>query len=124
MRIDHGPHTTSKRTPAPYVHSPAWSGRPTEDLTWQEQSRCASTDPDLFHPEQTEGHGQSAMAAIIDAKKVCRPCPVRAACLVYALTTKQRYGVWGGEGRRGRTQILDSFPDREAPAPRKQKVAA
>ncbi len=30
------------------------------------------------------------------AKAVCSGCPVKEACLAYALKTRQPWGVWGG----------------------------
>ncbi len=34
--------------------------------------------------------------AVAPAKAICRPCPVRAACLTWAVDAQERYGVWGG----------------------------
>lgn len=31
-----------------------------------------------------------------EAKKICDSCPIRDACLEYALKEKERYGMWGG----------------------------
>ena len=43
------------------------------------------------------------------AKKVCRGCPVRIDCLLYATETQQEYGVWGAatepERRRLRRKL-------------------
>ena len=33
---------------------------------------------------------------IIEAREICGRCPVRAACLAYAIENEE-YGVWGGE---------------------------
>lgn len=54
---------------------------------WQHLAACRGHDPELWFPftgEETQ------------PKRVCAACPVRAACLQYALDTGQRYGVWGG----------------------------
>lgn len=110
MSTEHGPHTTGNRPPSPYVTSPGWSGRPLEDLSWHDQARCSSTDPDLFYPEMTDG----AMATIALAKRVCRFCPVKTPCLVYALETDERFGVWGGEGKTIRAHIRTSWRAAEA----------
>jgi len=32
------------------------------------------------------------------AKAICARCPARVECLEYALTTPEKYGVWGGMG--------------------------
>lgn len=53
---------------------------------------CAQTDPELFFPEK----GGSARAA----KRTCLACPERTACLEYAISSGQRFGVWGGVSER------------------------
>lgn len=35
-------------------------------------------------------------ADVARAKEMCTQCPVRAACLEWALDSGERYGVWGG----------------------------
>ena len=36
------------------------------------------------------------------AKAVCAGCPVREACLEFALANDERWGVWGGTSERQR----------------------
>ena len=50
---------------------------------------CDSLDPVIFFPRT-----QTA-AAVEYAKNHCRRCPVRVACLDYALT-RSAVGIWGG----------------------------
>jgi WhiB family redox-sensing transcriptional regulator len=65
----------------------------TDALRWMDRAACTGVDPDLFFPPKGDSvPGESATAA----KAVCASCPVRDDCLQYALTTNQRYGVWGG----------------------------
>lgn len=68
---------------------------------WREQAMCKGADSAVFFT----GRGE----ATEPAKAVCRTCPVREACLEYALVTNERHGVWGGaserERRRMRSQI-------------------
>jgi WhiB family redox-sensing transcriptional regulator len=64
------------------------------DLSWMAQASCIGADPDLFFPDR----GDSTR----EAKAVCRGCPVRQECLDYALTTQQKFGVWGGASERER----------------------
>jgi WhiB family redox-sensing transcriptional regulator len=47
----------------------------------------------LFFPVGSSG---PALAQIYEAKAVCARCPVREACLRFALDTGQNYGIWGG----------------------------
>jgi WhiB family transcriptional regulator, redox-sensing transcriptional regulator len=62
-------------------------------VRWKEQAACRDADPDLFFPISA---GVRAQADASHARKICRPCPVRSACLQYALVTGQAYGIWGG----------------------------
>lgn len=55
---------------------------------------CAETDPELFFPEK----GGSTRTA----KELCRSCPAAAECLEFALTTGERFGIWGGQSERNR----------------------
>ncbi|HMT18942.1 MAG TPA: WhiB family transcriptional regulator [Candidatus Saccharibacteria bacterium] len=65
---------------------------------WQEEANCSGVDPNLFFPEQ----GASSR----DAKEICAGCIVRLECLDYALTHREKAGIWGGETERGRRRIL------------------
>ncbi|HET9310006.1 MAG TPA: WhiB family transcriptional regulator [Actinomycetota bacterium] len=71
-------------------------------MWWLEQARCIEEDPELFFPI-----GSAAPAAEQTARaiEVCRRCPVREACLVWALDTFQDAGVWGGLGEEERREI-------------------
>ena len=69
---------------------------------WIEQSRCIGEDPELFFPVGTTG---SALAQTAKAIEICGGCPVRAACLEWALETCQDAGVWGGLGEEERREI-------------------
>lgn len=53
------------------------------------------TDPELFFPVADEGTEAFEREAA-PARALCAGCPVRAACLDYALETGQDYGIWGG----------------------------
>ncbi|CCI51990.1 MAG: WhiB family transcriptional regulator [Tetrasphaera jenkinsii] len=68
-----------------------------EELSWQERSLCAQTDPEAFFPEK----GGSTR----EAKKVCVGCDVRAECLSYALANDERFGIWGGLSERERRKL-------------------
>jgi WhiB family transcriptional regulator, redox-sensing transcriptional regulator len=54
---------------------------------WQSRTACRNADTALFFPDR----GENATLA----KAVCRACPVKAACLEYALLAGEKYGVWG-----------------------------
>jgi WhiB family redox-sensing transcriptional regulator len=64
---------------------------------WRIDAICNQTDPDAFFPDK----GESSRAA----KRVCAGCPVREACLNYALVHQERFGVWGGLSERERRKL-------------------
>lgn len=68
-----------------------------ESAHWQEYALCAQTDPDLFFPEKG---GSTAPAT-----SICHRCPVRDACLEYALENDIRHGIWGGMSDNDRRRI-------------------
>ncbi|WP_326503552.1 WhiB family transcriptional regulator [Rothia nasimurium] len=67
------------------------------ELSWQADALCAQTDPEAFFPEK----GGSTR----DAKRVCSECPVREACLEYAMENDERFGIWGGLSERERRRL-------------------
>ncbi|WP_063829734.1 WhiB family transcriptional regulator [Streptomyces violaceorubidus] len=74
--------TTTSLGTTPATPAPNW-----------DRALCAQTDPALFFPE---GRGGQITNAIEAAKRVCRRCPIRTACLEWAVASDQRFGVWGG----------------------------
>jgi len=56
------------------------------DHSWREEAECRDERVDVFFSSFGEGY----------AKGLCAACPVREACLSYALETGQEDGVWGG----------------------------
>jgi WhiB family transcriptional regulator, redox-sensing transcriptional regulator len=58
---------------------------------WMSQGACRGEDPGLFFPVAEIG---PSLREVEQARAVCRRCPVLAACLRYALDTRQE-GIWG-----------------------------
>lgn len=69
-------------------------------LTWRNQAACQGIDVELFYPTAEDD------IAAEPAKAVCDNCGVRFACLEWALSTREREGVWGGHTERERRRIL------------------
>jgi WhiB family transcriptional regulator, redox-sensing transcriptional regulator len=84
---------------------PGWDLPDPGEVSWQDQSLCAQTDPELFFLDK----GGSSTPA----KKVCAACPVRTECLEYALEHREPFGIFGGKTERQRRAIL---ADREREA--------
>lgn len=57
---------------------------------------CADLPLEVFFPVD----GSTAL----DARRICRRCPVQAECLEYAIENPQ-YGVWGGVSAQERARI-------------------
>lgn len=64
-----------------------------DERGWRRHAACRGEDPELFFPVGSPGPVLEQIAA---AKALCAKCPVRAACLRFALETGQGYGIWGG----------------------------
>jgi WhiB family redox-sensing transcriptional regulator len=71
---------------------------PLTNQTWRQHAACRGVEPDIFYPATDEE------AEV--AKAVCEVCPVRQPCLEYALSSRERDGVWGGATEKERRRIL------------------
>jgi WhiB family transcriptional regulator, redox-sensing transcriptional regulator len=60
---------------------------------WQESAACKTAEPELFFPISATGRSRADTAR---ARAICHDCPVRQACLDYAMATSQQHGIWGG----------------------------
>jgi len=68
------------------------------NLSWRQSAACRGVDPEIFYPASEE-------EAVV-AKAVCAACPVRQACLEFALVSRERDGVWGGATEKDRRRML------------------
>lgn len=64
---------------------------------WREQAACQGLEPAIFFPAD-EFEAESA-------KSVCDECEVQDPCLEYALSVRERDGVWGGFTEKERRRI-------------------
>ncbi len=71
-------------------------GRRGDDMDWQLQAACRGQDSAAFFPPPHFERKETRLARERFAKSVCRGCPVKEACLDYALRTHEPHGVWGG----------------------------
>ena len=75
---------------------------PGEGRDWRARAACRDSDPEMFFPVAEAGPElQRAEAA---AKAVCAGCPVRTACLTWALELLP-HGVAGGMGEAERAEL-------------------
>lgn len=73
-----------------------------DDDDWRDAAACIDMPADVFFPIGETGE---AVPRIARAKEVCAQCPVKEACLDFALLTNQEFGVWGGLDEEERRQI-------------------
>lgn len=86
------------------------------EMAWHAKAACSGMDRNLFF-EATPGAPMSETG--LEAKKVCRGCPVRERCLEWALKYTER-GVWGGTTEKDRRHLRRRLmPSRQ---PRQQPV--
>jgi WhiB family redox-sensing transcriptional regulator len=77
---------------------------------WHEDAKCRSIEnaDDTFFGEIEDSDRTSLTITKIRAvKEYCRQCPVFTECLIHALTTPERHGIWAGTSKRTRLRILD-----------------
>ena len=55
---------------------------------WRKEAACRFMNPSIFFKER----GESAR----DARSICATCPVSVDCLLWAVDTNEREGIWGG----------------------------
>ena len=66
--------------------------------SWRSRARCRGVDPLVFHPVNEDDSAE--------AKAICALCPVREACLEYAIAAREKDGVWGGLDARERRRVI------------------
>jgi WhiB family redox-sensing transcriptional regulator len=63
---------------------------------WRATGLCKGSDALVFYPPSED----DSLAE--EAKTICSMCAVRQPCLEFALTTREKHGVWGGLTERER----------------------
>jgi WhiB family redox-sensing transcriptional regulator len=70
-------------------------------LSWRDLAACrdiVSADYDPFFADTTDLQAE--------AIAICETCPVRDACLTFAVRTGQQYGIWGGQPQQLVRQLI------------------
>ena len=67
---------------------------------WRSIGLCKGSDTLVFYPPSDD----DTLAE--EAKTICSACAVRKPCLEFALTTREKHGVWGGLTERERRRVL------------------
>jgi WhiB family redox-sensing transcriptional regulator len=69
-----------------------------KNLVWRQRAACRGVEPEIFYPISEE--------EAEEAKAICGACPVQETCLEYALSNRERDGVWGGATERERRRMI------------------
>jgi WhiB family redox-sensing transcriptional regulator len=76
------------------------AGYTIQDVSWRDVGACKGLEPEVFYPDPDD-EGEASIA-----KAVCMGCAVRVACLEFALSHREKEGVWGGATERERRRIV------------------
>jgi WhiB family redox-sensing transcriptional regulator len=88
----------------------------TEVRCWRDQAACLEVVLADYDPFFSDAKDLQA-----EAIAICATCPVRDACLTFAVRTGQQYGIWGGQPQ----QIIRSLIALErAGRPHSRRVSA
>lgn len=69
-----------------------------QELKWWDLGACRGLDASVFYPDDDDSAEY--------AKSVCAGCSVKSACLEYALSVREKAGVWGGATERDRRRMI------------------
>ena len=83
---------------------------------WRDQAACLEVVSAEYDPFFADSAGLQA-----EAIAICGTCPVRDACLTFAVRTGQQYGIWGGQPQQIVRRLIAS--DR-AGRPQARRVSA
>lgn len=61
---------------------------------WINNAACYGKGNELFFSDSTFKIINRKM--IVQAKVICKTCPVASDCLTYAINKDERFGIWGG----------------------------
>jgi WhiB family transcriptional regulator, redox-sensing transcriptional regulator len=67
-----------------------------DDLEWQQMAACRGDDASSFYPPSFFERKDLRLNRERLAKSICALCPVKQACLSFALRTAEPHGIWGG----------------------------
>lgn len=84
---------------------------------WQAKASCRGPHATVFFPPSHAERKEERLGRERAAKEICRPCPVRQACLEYSVRIREGHGIWGGLNETERKELIDNrMDDRSAGA--------
>lgn len=76
------------------------------DMTWQARAACRGPQARAFFPPAAGERRHERAEREQRAKAICSSCSVQTACLDYAVSIRERHGVWGGLSESERRAML------------------
>lgn len=73
---------------------------------WRAEAACRNKPPRLFFPPSEDPYSRQRNSLYDYARMICAGCPVREACLDFALRSREQHGLWGGLAPEERRQLL------------------
>lgn len=80
--------------------------KPAAVETWQGEAACRGPEAATFFPPAAGERRNERAEREQRAKQICARCAVRSACLDYAVSIRERHGVWGGLSEAERRQMF------------------
>ena len=76
------------------------------DDLWQVKAACRGPQAAIFFPPTHFERKDEKEVREARAKAICATCPVKKACLEYAIRIREPHGIWGGLNELERKQVL------------------
>lgn len=73
---------------------------------WQARAACRGPHAAVFFPPAHFERKDEKLQRELRAKAICAACPVREACLEYAIRIREPHGIWGGLSESERKPML------------------
>lgn len=87
----------------------------TDAWQWQLHARCRGMPADVFFTCDQD-RGRRRLDHEMNAKRICRNCPVIRECRDYAVEAAEPYGIWGGMSAKERAAARYSPSSAATPA--------
>jgi len=76
------------------------------EADWQHRAACRGPQSRTFFPPPQGERRHERAEREARAKAICGQCSVSSACLEYAVSIRERHGVWGGLSEAERRQLI------------------
>jgi WhiB family redox-sensing transcriptional regulator len=74
---------------------------------WHTRAACRGPQAEVFFPPSGSERKDERLEREREAKKICRSCSVRVACLDYAIEIREPHGIWGGMNEVERRDLIE-----------------